>query len=119
MLDVTTLFHPSTSLDLILDADIPVLSGRQVQGDVIFLPTDEPSGLGTQVKSVPLVEGAHTHQLVSSGTVYMTGDIVTVTEGSVGYIIHEEHPALGLAPGSYEVRRQVEGPREARRQVAD
>lgn len=116
-----TLFAPDTTIDLLLEAEamIPVNTGMQVQGDVAFIPAGTPPETGELVTSVPIVEGTHTHQLVANGDVRIAGGVVTVGAGAVGFVIHEEHAALGLGAGSYKVVRQVEGPKEARRQVAD
>jgi hypothetical protein len=44
--------------------------------------------------------------------------VFTVTEGATAYLAHPEHGYMGIAPGTYTVRRQREQADEIR-QVAD
>ncbi|MFE0510037.1 hypothetical protein [Streptomyces sp. NPDC058964] len=106
-------------------AAVHVTSGLQRQGDVGLIPVGligyEPPQGGTQVPAagVPLVSagsGAHTHLLVADGEVTWAplrsggADVgcFTVHEGATAYVLHPEHGAMGHAPGTYLVRRQVE-----------
>lgn len=107
------------------DALIPVLTGRQRQGDVYFKPT-RPSakpGQPLPVDGVALVRGengGHTHQLVSfdavtwapivGGGTAASPDlgVITVPDGASAFIAHPEHGYLGIGPGAYLVRRQVQ-----------
>lgn len=118
------------------DLEVPVLSGTQRQGDVIVIPTPgktlKVSAKAFQVPAggVPVVRGengGNTHLLLASGEVlYLevtasdTFDVgvFTVAEGAEAYLSHPEHGFMGIAPGTYTVRRQREQADEIRR-VAD
>ena len=117
--------------------DVPILTGAQRQGDVIVLPrpnrapaTTPSPAAGVQV--VRAEASANTHSLMSwdgpgcffdadtsggdSGLVLGT---LTVPDGASAYLVHtEEHGANGIAPGTYELRRQREFAGEWQR-VAD
>lgn len=115
------------------DIDIPVLSGLQRQGDVIVLPrpgltaaTSVPAG-GTPV--VRGENGGNTHAIYAAGgPVFCDVEsgsaedlrvaVLAVPEGSTAYLAHPEHGYMGVAPGTYEVRRQREMAEELR-MVAD
>lgn len=101
------------------DAEIPVICGLQVQGDIAIIPTRPGVDVGRPVPAdgVPVVRGeagGNTHLLVADGPVSWrpTDDItlgtVTVEEGAVAYLLHPEHGANGLGPGVYRLRRQRE-----------
>jgi hypothetical protein len=112
------------------ELEIPVLSGAQRQGDVLIVPTHLREGgkpLGKGVEVVRSEAGSNTHCLHGDGTWLPAPDAATalvqgylsVPEGGEAYLIHsEEHGAMGIGPGSYEVRRQQEWAGEWRR-VAD
>jgi hypothetical protein len=104
---------------LIRDAEIPVLTGPQVQGDVIVLPTKPVKGQAVPADGVPVVRGengGNTHLLVADGAVMWHGTdspsgdlgVVHVPEGATAYLLHPEHGANGMGPGSYILRRQQE-----------
>lgn len=109
------------------ELEIPVLSGAQRQGDVLIVPTHPREGgtpLGRGVEVVRSEAGSNTHCLHGDGTWVPAPDAATslvqgylsVPPGGEAYLIHsEEHGAMGIAPGSYEVRRQQEWAGEWRR----
>lgn len=115
------------------DIDIPILAGVQRQGDVLIRPsvgvlaTTKVPASGTPV--VRGENGGNTHAIYAAdGPVYCdttqvsTQDLrvalLSVPEGSAAYMGHPEHGFLGIAPGSYEIRRQREQAEEMR-MVAD
>ncbi|MGW4794167.1 hypothetical protein ACWEPC_17375 [Nonomuraea sp. NPDC004297] len=102
-------------------AEIPVLSGLQFQGDVAVVPVDgKPGGSPIPEAGVPVVRGqaeANTHLLVATGKAYFAParrrdgivlGLLTVAEGATAYLAHPEHAFAGIAPGTYELRRQRE-----------
>ncbi len=101
------------------DAEIPVICGLQVQGDIAIIPARPGMDVGGAVPAdgVPVVRGeagGNTHLLVAAGPVSWrpSSDVelgtVTVAEGGVAYLLHPEHGANGLGPGTYRLRRQRE-----------
>lgn len=120
---------------LTLDAEIPVCSGPQAQGDVMVIPEEmarpqlRAGAVWTDVPAagVALVAGQHTHTLVADpGTCRITRDVndgdgmdVAVFDASAPvWLLHPEHGGSGVAPGRYVVRRQREQG-EVARLVAD
>lgn len=114
---------------LVKQADVPVLSGLQIQGDVAIIPTRPSAKKGDPipVTGLPVVRGengGNTHLLIGEALTWAPSTdefdlgVVTVPESGVGYLIHPEHGANALAPGSYRIRRQREQSDEIRR-VAD
>lgn len=115
------------------DLEIPVISGNQRQGDVLVLKvttahTGEPLGKGVTVVRAE-TNSANTHTLHGDGLWEpnaranredeLVQGYLTVPEGGEAFLIHtEEHSALGIGPGTYEIRRQREYQGEWRR-VAD
>lgn len=113
---------------LVADIDIPVLTGLQRQGDVLVAPArggKEP-GLRVPAEGVPVVRGeagGNTHLLVAvegavtwraaAGGGQLLG-AVTVPDGGVAGLLHPEHGATLIGPGSYVVRRQREQADEIR-----
>lgn len=115
------------------ELDIPVLAGIQRQGDVIVIPrlgvlaaTPVPA-TGTPV--VRGENGGNTHAIYpADGAVFcdvaqpsvreLRVATLMVPEGSTAYLGHPEHGYMGIAPGSYEIRRQREMAEEMR-MVAD
>jgi hypothetical protein len=105
--------------------EIPVLDGLQFQGDVAVVP-DPIEWAATEPAPVPQdgvavirgEAGGNTHMLLAQGPVYYVPRIWTnsplvlgrllVPEGSVAYLAHPEHSYAGIAPGTYELRRQRE-----------
>ena len=113
------------------EADIPILTGAQRQGDVLVLPTaprrtlpdfGRRQRLDAGVVVVGVKTAGHTHTLFGDGTVRRRhrpkpgqdetqGDgcvaWLHVPEGGAAFLMHsEEHGALGIGPGVYELRRQ-------------
>ncbi|MEU9731385.1 hypothetical protein [Streptomyces sp. NPDC048002] len=123
--DVTALAGVDVLDHLDLQAAIPVSAGLQRQGDIGLIPValigyGPPTGAEpVPAAGIPLVSaegGGNTHLLVADGPVTWApidpdGPDVgcfTVPEGATAYILHPEHGAMGHAPGTYLVRRQVE-----------
>ncbi|OHV05334.1 hypothetical protein [Mycobacterium talmoniae] len=102
------------------DVDIPVLSGMQRQGDVLVLPAAYPATTAVPASGTPVVHaenGGNTHVIYAAdGPVYCDTDAphdlrvasLTVPDGSIAYLGHPEHGYMGIAPGSYEIRRRRE-----------
>ena len=112
------------------ELEIPVLGGPQRQGDVLIVPAAPRDGgvpIGKGVEVVRSEAGSNTHCLHGDGawlpnpaaaTDLVQGHL-SVPEGGECYLIHsEEHGAMGIAPGSYNLLRQREFAGEWRR-VAD
>ena len=109
---------------------VPVLGGMQRQGDVLIHPANPREGgvpLGKGIEVVRSEAGGNTHMLHGDGTwlaspqaaTNLTQGWLTVPEGGEAWLTHSgEHNAAGIAPGSYEIRRQREWAGEWRR-VAD
>lgn len=98
---------------------VPVLAGLQAQGDVLVLPhTGRAATTPLHDDGVPVVRGesgGNTHLLLADGPVCFDSDpaglrlgVLTVADGAAAYLAHPEHGYLGIAPGSYELRRQRE-----------
>ncbi|HEX7322017.1 MAG TPA: hypothetical protein VF299_03645 [Mycobacterium sp.] len=112
------------------DLDVPVLSGMQRQGDVLVLPREVTAHTAVPPAGTPVVRaenGGNTHTVhAADGPVYCdTGTpeglriaTLSVPDGSTAYLGHPEHGYMGIAPGSYEIRRQREMAGSAR-MVAD
>lgn len=114
------------------DLEIPVLSGLQRQGDVLVRPANVTATTVVPATGTPVVRGengGNTHAIYAAdGTVFCdtaaatTDDLrvacLTVPAGSTAYLGHPEHGYMGIAPGSYEIRRQREMAEEMR-MVAD
>ena len=110
------------------EADVPVLNGLQFQGDVAVIPDDGNSAAGLPLTDVPaqgmpLIEatgGGHEHRLLASapGTARFTAltevDIGVLMTDAPAYLAHPEHGYLGIAPGTYLLRRQREQADEER-----
>lgn len=115
-----------------LDIDIPVLGGVQRQGDVLVRPADVTAKTPVPAAGTPVVRGesgGNTHTIYAAdGPVFCDTEagssrklrvaVLSVPEGSTAYLGHPEHGYMGIAPGSYEVRRQREMAEEMR-MVAD
>lgn len=106
---------------------IPVLGGLQRQGDLFVIPAamagqDVPSATGelplNGVAVISSENGGNTHLLLNSpGVTYDTVNgfatkfdvgVMTVAEGATAYLAHPEHGYVGIAPGTYLMRRQCE-----------
>jgi len=115
------------------DADIPVLTGTQRQGDVLLLPCPLPVRWprtgpaplnGVAVATSELT--GHTHALYGDGQVLLTStmtyqrlrwwqpDVNTlgwlrVPAGGQAFLMHSgDHDALGIGPGTYQILQQQE-----------
>lgn len=114
------------------EAEVPIETGNQRQGDVLLLRvTTKRSGLpiGAGVRVVASENSPNTHTLHGDGLwepntrAGINGELVqgwlTVAAGDEAFLIHsEEHGAIGIGEGTYEIRRQREYAGEWR-QVAD
>lgn len=115
------------------DAGIPVSSGLTRQGDVMVVPARMAGCLAAAETPVPAAgfpvvrgeAGGNTHLLLSSGDVRfdvaerveetdLALGTLTVADGATAYLAHPEHGFAGVAPGTYEVRRQREQADEIR-----
>lgn len=116
------------------ELEIPILSASQRQGDVLLLKIDDHDmtgarPIGARVEVVRSEQGSNTHTLHGDGD-WLPNPAATdpdelvqgwlrVPAGGEAWLIHtEEHSAIGVGPGVYEVRRQREFAGEWRR-VAD
>jgi len=120
--EVTALADTDVLDHLDRQVTVPVLDGVQPQGDVIVIPTTVTAWDANQVppQGVPVVRGengGNTHLLVADGQVAWAANPrpgaqtlgeVTVAAGATAYLLHPEHGAAGIAPGSYVIRRQRE-----------
>lgn len=116
------------------EAEIRILSENQRQGDVFLLKvTTKHAGEPIPSKGITVVRAetnsANTHSLHGDGLwepnaratdpSELVQGWLTVPAGGEAFLIHtEEHSALGIGPGTYEVRRQREFAGEWQR-VAD
>jgi hypothetical protein len=114
---------------LAADAEVPVLTGPQAQGDLLIMPIDRPAGPGwsmVPVSGVPLVQGeatSNTHWLHrgfdSPGVLWLRppadepgdDDLIVawlrVPDGQAALLIHtDEHGANGIGPGEYVIKRK-------------
>jgi hypothetical protein len=101
-------------------AEIPVLSGLQFQGDVAVVPVPDgkPASHPIPETGVPVVGGqgeVNTHLLLAAGQAFFNSQrsgirlgTLTVPEGAIAYLAHPEHAFTAIAPGTYELRRQRE-----------
>ena len=119
------------------ETQVPVLPGLQAQGDLLIIPavawsqTIAPQdGLRAALKPVPAegipviqaVGGGHEHRLFAGTplTAFWAPstrggqDIGLLETTAPAYVLHPEHGATGLAPGSYLLRRQREQADEER-----
>lgn len=128
----TTEMIETTGVSVITEQDfnleIPVLNGIQRQGDVLVRPADVTATTAVPAVGTPVVRGengGNTHAIYAAdGDVFCdvsTSSVrdlrvatLTVPEGSTAYLGHPEHGYQGIAPGSYEIRRQREQAEEMR-----
>lgn len=126
----------SVPAHLVADAEVPILTGPQAQGDLLVVPIDAaPSGAVFQpveASGVQVVVGeatGNTHWLHqgfdSTGVEWARLDrgiligVVLVPEGQSATLIHtDEHGANGIGPGLYAIHGKREMADEIRR-VAD
>ncbi|MEU6711347.1 hypothetical protein ABZ897_07670 [Nonomuraea sp. NPDC046802] len=103
------------------------LAGLQFQGDVAVVPVNrEPARTAVPEAGVPVVRGqaeANTHLLLAIGQAFFAPDrfgggmvlgVLNVADGATAYLAHPEHAFSGIAPGTYELRRQREQADQAR-----
>ncbi|WP_242882144.1 hypothetical protein [Actinomadura litoris] len=108
------------------DAEVPILTGPQAQGDLLLLPADTPRSKAWQtvpVKRVGVVHGeatGNTHWLHpgfdSPRVTWLraTGQAdglavgyLRVPDGQTALLIHtDEHGANGIGPGEYVINRK-------------
>lgn len=105
-----------------MDASVPVVTRAACQGDVSVFRADVAPASTPMPKAVVVVRSeasANTHVLHPDGPCffdYNRGSSVTdlvlgtlsVPEGSRALLIHQEHGALSIMPGTYTVGRQRE-----------
>ena len=119
---------------LIADAEVPILSVAQRQGDVLIVPTGGPRRAETKVpaKGVAVVRGESTtggnsHILDGAPEAYWAPSVdgglilgyLTVPDRSTAYLTHtDEHGCNGIGPGNYVLRGKREQA-EVERRVAD
>lgn len=101
------------------ELEIPVLTGVQRQGDLVIVPTADGQPGVPLSDGVTVVEAesgsGNSHILIGDGSWTRDVDndliegVVSVPSGGEAFLIHtEEHNALGIGPGTYEIRRQRE-----------
>lgn len=108
---------------------IPVISKLGRQGDVLIVARPRGKKAITPVPAAgfPAVKGesgGNTHLLLCDGVAFydqrpvstanLALGVLTVEEGASAYLAHPEHGYLGIAPGTYELRRQREQADELR-----
>lgn len=98
------------------------------QGDVLLVRRDaKPRGAGLLPRengSVVLAHGevtGHKHQLRGPQVTYYrdSGHEYVTVKGKPELLVHEEHSAIALPPGDYELGQQVEYSPAELRNVAD
>lgn len=115
---------------LLADAEVPVATGLQIQGDVAVVPTRPAVEVGELVpaEGVAVVRGeagGNTHLLVGTDIRWrpvigggLEYGVVTVPDGGEAFLLHPEHGATGIGGGCYVLSGQREQADEIRR-VAD
>lgn len=110
---------------LVADAEVPVLTGPQAQGDLLVVPVDKIAAELTPIpaKGVQVVFGEATgnshflHRGFDSPDVSwarvddgsLTLALLLVPEGQSAQLIHtDEHGANGIGPGMYEIHAKRE-----------
>lgn len=110
------------------DAEVPILTVPQGQGDLLIVPASREFKAGKVVPDagVQVVHGeatGNTHWLHGSSTKVrwarldfgQTVGLVDVPEGETAYLIHtDEHGSNAMGPGVYELRRKREQAEEIR-----
>lgn len=108
--------------------EVPVLDGLQFQGDLAVIPADTHEHRTNRLvpaEGLAVIEaagGGHEHRLLAGtpGKSWFDPagaggqDIGYVTTEEPAYLAHPEHGYLGIAPGSYVLRRQREQADEER-----
>ena len=121
---------------LVADAEVPVLTEPQAQGDIGIIPADllgitgrgvdfTPVGKGVQVVTGEATGNTHWLHSDHAGVTWarlgrdLVIGLVSVPEGATAYLIHtDEHGANGIGPGLYALTGKREQADEIRR-VAD
>lgn len=109
------------------DLEVPVHDGLQFQGDLAVIPADTHEHRTDRlvpadgIAVIEAVGAGHEHRLLAGtpGKTWFapaTGrqDIGYLTTQEPAYLAHPEHGYLGIAPGSYVLRRQREQADEER-----
>lgn len=108
------------------EASVPVLGGLQFQGDLAVIPAGDVLGAGDAVppEGIPVIPAAgsgHEHRLLASAaaTARFTAlaggqDLGRLECSAAAWLAHPEHGYLGIAPGTYLLRRQREQAQEER-----
>jgi hypothetical protein len=125
---------------LVADAEVPVLTGPQAQGDLLVVPADPPDGLQwcpVPKQGVKVVHGeatGNTHWLHGgfgatgvrwawpdpSADDLLVAGYLAVPAGESALLIHtDEHGANGIGPGRFAVRRKREAAESDDRYVTD
>jgi hypothetical protein len=108
--------------------EVPVLDGLQFQGDLAVIPDLQNLAADRAAQEVPAagiavieaVGGGHEHRLLPTGELTMFAplgggqDLGVLVTTAPAYLAHPEHGYLGIAPGSYLLRRQREQADEER-----
>lgn len=107
--------------------EVPCLHALQRQGDVMIAPMRRGKVEGLEPvpsEGIAVVRGeagGNTHILVADGAVSyarkesgQTIGTLVVGDGGAAFLIHPEHGATGIAPGTYRVLRQREQADEIR-----
>lgn len=123
---------------LVADAEVPVLTDPQAQGDIGIIPAHllgnigrvgdaefAPVGAGVQVVTGEATGNTHWLHADNPDVAWARLDrdivigLVQVPAGAVAYLIHtDEHGANGIGPGLYAITGKREQANEIRR-VAD
>lgn len=117
---------------------VPIIAGLQAQGDLIVIPRRMlphvhvfPTSQTVDRRGLELLRnesGGNPHSLVASGDGCRWNTAIRDPEGLaigvidtdvVAYLIHPEHGASGIAPGTYVIRRQRERGGRFDRLIAD
>jgi hypothetical protein len=131
------------------DADIPVLTGPQAQGDIGIRPIHPRPAGGSPFSRLRVGSGrraAAVTPIPAGGVVVATGQeghehrllpgparfdrvrplsdslligILTVPAGGEAYLAHDQHGYLGIGPGTYQVGGQREWTPESWQRVED
>jgi hypothetical protein len=113
-----------------MSSDTSARRGLIRQGDLLLVPVDEVPADADLWRSglLVLAEGeatGHAHVLEDEHASLHSVEFnptwfLNVEEGDPVLLVHEEHDALSVPPGAYEVRRQREYvPRRVSRWVSD
>ncbi|MGE0493483.1 MAG: hypothetical protein AB7S38_30015 [Vulcanimicrobiota bacterium] len=80
----------------------------QRQGDLLLIPVDQLSEYSRPVDGLVVLAGEHDHRLAEGRLCEDQAGQLFVTVARATALLHDEHRALELEPGSYAVRRQRE-----------